>query len=553
MTNLTASATWLKLLQHQQQIKSKKILSLFNIDPARWQNFSLSAAHLFFDYSKNLCTDETINLLCQLAKDAKLTKHIEAMFNGEAINYTENRAVLHTALRDPERTPHLIVENIDVTSLIKESLAKMQHCVESIHNGSWQGYSGKPIQDIVNIGIGGSDLGPAMVVQALQPYVHQGLRCHFVSNIDSTNLSETLKNLNPETTLFLIASKTFTTQETLCNAKSAKDWLLKNAPNKTEAILRHFIAITAKPERAIEFGIATENVYPFWDWVGGRYSLWSAIGLSIAIAIGMDNFHALLNGAKAMDEHFRTAPFAKNMPVLLGLLGIWHINFFHADTQAIIPYDQYLSLLPAYLQQLEMESNGKSVSQDGNPVDYATAPVIWGSVGTNGQHAFHQLLMQGTELIPVDFILPLLSQNPLGDHHLLLVANCLAQAQALMQGRSEEEVIQELKEQGLTVEATRKLIPHKIIAGNKPTNMILMEMLTPETLGALIALYEHKVFVQGIIWRINSFDQWGVELGKKLTDKIVSALKGDKESLKLLDQATQGLVGITHFPRRFIS
>lgn len=542
MRSLSSFPAWQKLVNHFQEIQQQKITDLFKQNPERWQKFSISAANIFFDYSKNLCTEETIALLCQLAREVNVKDHIEEMFNGAAINITENRAVLHTALRDPERKPHLVVNGEDITNLIQNSLKKIESCVAKIQSKNWLGFSGKPICDVVNIGIGGSDLGPAMVTEALKPYAHPDIKCHFVSNIDSTNLVETLKNLNPETTLFLISSKTFTTQETLYNAESAKNWLLKNVPDKKDAIARHFIAISAKPERAMKFGIASENVFPFWDWVGGRYSLWSAIGLSIAISIGMNNFRALLHGAKIMDEHFRTAPFHQNIPILLALIGIWQINFFHADTKAIIPYDQYLTLLPAYLQQLEMESNGKSVQIDGRPVDYATAPIIWGSVGTNGQHAFHQLLMQGTEMVPVDFILALQGQNPLMEHHTLLAANCFAQAKALMQGRQFDEVVLELQKQGLSEQDIEKIATQKVIPGNRPSNMLLVDKLTPEALGSLIALYEHKVFVQGIIWSINSFDQWGVELGKKLTDTIIPALKGDQISFEALDQGTQGLV-----------
>lgn len=519
------------LLQHQQEISPRNIIDLFSADKKRFEKFSLEAAGLFLDYSKNKITSETLTLLLALANKANLRNKIEDMFSGKPINITENRAVLHTALRDPKNKAHPEIQQV---------LQQMEHCVNAIRNGNWRGFSKQKITAIVNIGIGGSDLGPAMATKALTPYSSMERESYFVSNVDSTNIAETLKKLNPETTLFIVASKTFTTQETLCNAVTAKEWLLSQAKSET-AIEKHFIAVTAKPERAKEFGILKENIFPFWDWVGGRFSMWGAIGLAIAIAIGMDNFKELLAGAHAMDEHFRKSEFKQNMPVILALLGIWNTNFFNIKTQAIIPYDQYLELLPAYLQQLEMESNGKSVSLDGKKLTYATAPVIWGAVGTNGQHAFHQLLLQGTQIIPVDFIIAANTHNPIGDHHLLLMANCLAQSQALMRGKNREEVFAELIKQGLTDDEAKKLTPHKIIPGNVPNNTIMMQQLTPATLGALLALYEHKVFVQGVIWNINSFDQWGVELGKQIANSIIPNLADQNKPLNF-DSSTNGLI-----------
>lgn len=509
MGTIADTSAWKKLQQHYQEVADLKMKDLFVDDSKRFNNFSVTTAGLLLDYSKNRITATTMQLLEQLTATVDLKKHIEAMFAGELINTTEQRAVLHTALRNPNPPAE-----------VKATLEKICNCAEDIRQGKWKGYSKKAITDVVNIGIGGSDLGPAMVVSALTPYAASNVKCHFVANVDGTHITETLKYLNPETTLFIVASKTFTTQETLCNASTAREWLAQKM--KIKQVVKHLIAVTANPERAVDFGIDASNVFPFWDWVGGRYSLWSAIGLAIAIAIGADNFCEFLAGAYAMDEHFRRAPFTKNMPVILALIGIWNNNFLGAKTQAILPYDQYLHLLPAYLQQLEMESNGKRVTMAGEPVTYNTAPVIWGSVGTNGQHAFHQLLMQGTQMVPADFILPLKSHNPIGQHQLLLVANCLAQSQALMQGRTQAEV-------------------YKVVPGNNPSNTILIDKITPATLGSLIALYEHKVFVQGIIWGINSFDQWGVELGKQLTKDIIPALQGS-ETAKEFDASTKGLI-----------
>lgn len=544
MSQLNNSEVWKKLEAHHRAIAKTKIIDLFHDNPNRWQQFSLNAADLMLDYSKNLINEETLNLLCQLAEESKLSDHIEKMFTGAHIDYTEDRPVLHTALRAKETKTHLIVDGEDITQSVQDSLSKMDRLVTTIRNGEWRGYSGKAIKDIVNIGIGGSDLGPAMITDALTPYADKSLGYHFVSNVDSTHISRILENLNPETTLFIISSKKFLTPETLCNSNSARDWVLNHAPNKEkqDVVKHHFIAVTAKVERAIEFGISESNIYPFWDWVGGRFSLWSSIGLSVAIAIGMDNFKALLSGAEEMDKHFRTAPFRNNMPIILALISIWYVNFLGSASRAVIPYAQYLALLPAYLQQLEMESNGKRVSWDGKKIDYTTAPIIWGSVGTNGQHAFHQLLLQSETVVPVDFILALKTHHPLGNHFELLVANCFAQAQALMQGRTYEEIKKELLAEGKTIEEAEKLAPHKVVPGNHPSNMIILPELNPRTLGALLALYEHKVFVQGIIWRINSFDQWGVELGKKIANKIIPMLKGARENWDSLDPSTQNLI-----------
>ncbi|OGT08523.1 MAG: glucose-6-phosphate isomerase [Gammaproteobacteria bacterium RBG_16_37_9] len=536
------SNAWQALTKHCHQNSNLKIKDQFATYPERFSEFSLEAAGIFLDYSKNRITTETMRLLCDLAKAAEVSRHREEMFCGKEINITEKRAVLHTALRNihDESTPESV--------LVKKELKRMADCVHSILGGKWSGYSGKLITDVVNIGIGGSDLGPAMAVAALQPYGNH-IKAHFVSNIDSTHINETIKYLNPETTVFIVTSKTFTTQETLVNAITAREWLLNKAAIEKKTIEKHFIGITANPTRAIEFGISQENIFSFWDWVGGRFSLWSAVGLSIALAIGMDKFYEFLEGAHAMDKHFESAPLEENMPVILALLGIWNIDFLGAQAQAIIPYDQYLELFPTYLQQLEMESNGKRVCVDGSDVSYKTAPIVWGGVGTNSQHSFHQLLMQGTHMVPVDFIIPLQTHSPIGNHHLLLYANCLAQSQALMCGCGEEDVIAELKLQGMSKEQIHNLMPHKIIPGNVPSNTIVMDKIEPSTLGALIALYEHKVFVQGIIWRINSFDQWGVELGKRMASKLVPMLQGESEATGL-DGSTQGLINlITCHPR----
>jgi glucose-6-phosphate isomerase len=480
-----------------------------------------------------------MKLLFQLAEDSGLKLWIEKMFNGEKINNTENRAVLHTALRN-RSSKSVIVDGQDVMPEIRSVLQHMRVFSESVRNGDWKGYSGEKIVDIVNIGIGGSDLGPVMVTEALKPYGKPGLKVHFVSNVDATHIAEVLKYVNPETTLFIIASKTFTTQETIANANTAKKWFLDYAKDE-KYIAKHFVALSTNSKEVSKFGIDTKNMFEFWDWVGGRYSLWSAIGLSIALYIGMDNFEELLTGAFEMDEHFRYTPFEENIPVILAVLGIWYNNFFGAETHAILPYDQYLHRFPAYFQQGDMESNGKRVTRDGEVVDYSTGPIIWGEPGTNGQHAFYQLIHQGTKLIPADFIAPVKSHNPIDEHHLMLLSNFFAQTEALMKGKSEDEARNELKNQGLSGEALDKLLPHKIFEGNKPTNSILVDMITPRSLGSLIAMYEHKIFVQGIIWNINSFDQWGVELGKQLAKVILPELKND-EKVNSHDSSTNGLI-----------
>lgn len=514
------------------------IKSLFENDPDRFDKFSITFEDILFDYSKNLVDGETIALLVQLARECKLDEAIKAMYKGEKINETENRPVLHIALRNKSNTP-IYVDGKDVMPEVNAVLAKMEKFCHAIISGIWKGYSGKAITDVVNIGIGGSDLGPVMVTEALKHYKNH-LNLHFVSNVDGTQLVETLKTLNPETTLFLVASKTFTTQETMTNAHSARDWFLASGA-KEEDIAKHFAALSTNEKAVAAFGIDTENMFEFWDWVGGRYSLWSAIGLSIALSIGFDHFKQLLAGAHATDQHFKTAPFEENIPVLMALCGIWYINFFNAETHAILPYDQYLHRFAAYFQQGDMESNGKHVDRNGEIVYYETGPVIWGEPGTNGQHAFYQLIHQGTRIIPCDFIAPAQTLNPLGEHHRILLSNFFAQTEALMNGKSEKEVRKELKKDGHTDEEIERLVPFKVFEGNRPTNSILLKKITPYSLGSLIALYEHKIFVQGIIWNIFSFDQWGVELGKQLAQKIQPELL-DNQEVTSHDSSTNGLI-----------
>ncbi|MGB8720281.1 MAG: glucose-6-phosphate isomerase, partial [Desulfobacterales bacterium] len=494
---------------------------------------------ILLDYSKNRVCAETIDLLVDLARSVGLEQKIGEMFDGRAINFTENRAVLHTALRNRAGTP-VRLDGEDVMPAVRAVLERMRAFSTAVRSGAWKGFSGACITDVVNIGIGGSDLGPLMVCEALGAYRHPELRLHFVSNVDGTHIAETLRRLRPETTLFIVASKSFTTQETLTNATTARSWFLDAVADET-AIARHFVAVSTNGPKVAAFGIDTANMFVVWDWVGGRYSLWSAIGLPIAVAVGMERFEELLAGAHAMDRHFRTAPPAANMPVILGLLGVWYVNFLGAASHVVAPYDQYLHRLPAYLQQLEMESNGKSVSGDGAPVGCATAPVIWGEPGTNGQHAFFQLLHQGTQLIPADFIVPVESHNPVGDHHRLLLANCLAQTEALMRGKTRAEARVELIAAGLSGEALEALLPHKVFPGNRPSNTLMVPRITPRTLGALIALYEHKVFVQGVVWGINSFDQWGVELGKQLARTIQAELAAPGPASGH-DASTNGLI-----------
>ena len=512
---------------------------LFSRDPERFRKFSLRFNGILVDYSKNLITEDTLQLLLGLADESVVKAAIDSMFKGEKINGTENRAVLHIALRHRADTP-IKVDGTDVMPDVRAVLQKMKIFSGKIISGEWKGFTGKKISDIVNIGIGGSDLGPVMVTEALRPYAIDGLSVHFVSNIDGTHISETLKGLDPETTLFMVASKTFTTQETMTNAFSARSWFLDHAAEPAH-VARHFVAISTNAEAVAEFGIDKDNMFVFWDWVGGRYSLWSAIGLSIACYIGFDNFSGLLQGAYEMDQHFRSAPFEKNIPVLLALIGIWYTNFFGAQAEAILPYDQYLHRFPAYFQQGNMESNGKSVDRGGHKLTYQSGPIIWGEPGTNGQHSFYQLIHQGTKFIPADFLAPAVSHNPMGEHHNILLSNFLAQTEALMNGKTREEVEAQLKQDGKSDDEIQKIAPYKVFDGNKPTNSILFQKLTPKTLGSLIAMYEHKIFVQGVIWNIFSFDQWGVELGKQLAQKIQPELSDD-QPVDTHDGSTNGLI-----------
>ena len=540
MSSLVHSPAWQALAAHYQKISAVPMRALFAQDPSRFEKFSVRFDDLLFDYSKNRITEETIDLLVALAEQIQLRHWIERMFSGEKINITERRAVLHTALRNLSGQP-VFVDGKDVMPAVRSELSKMRNLVREVREESWLGYTGRPITDVVNIGIGGSDLGPAMVTEALRPYWKKGLKVHFVSNVDGTHLAETLKRVFAETTLFCVASKTFTTLETLTNAKSARDWLVGQL-GSAASVPRHFIALSTNAKAVAEFGIDTRNMLEFWDWVGGRYSLWSVIGLPIAVVIGMENFEELLAGAHEMDQHFLKAPLRQNIPVIMGLLGIWYHNFFGAATHAILPYDQYLHRFAAYFQQADMESNGKSADRDGQPVtDYTTGPIIWGEPGTNGQHAFYQLIHQGTRLVPADFLAPAQSHNPLGNHHRILLANFFAQTEALMKGKSAAEARAELEHEGLEDAAIERLLPHKIFPGNRPTNSLIFRKLDPRTLGRLIALYEHKIFVQGVVWNINSFDQWGVELGKQLAQAILPELKSDAP-VASHDSSTNGLI-----------
>jgi len=536
--NPKRTPSWRALENHYDEVKKYQIKDLFKSDPSRFDNFSCHFEDILVDYSKNLISDKTLKLLFDLTDDTNLADSIEQFFSGAIINETENRAVLHTALRARSDDP-VYVDEHDVIPDVNQALAKMREFSEQLLSGRWKGYSGKAITDIVNIGIGGSDLGPVMVTEALKPY-QKHIRPHYVSNVDGTHIAEVLKNVNPETTLFLIASKTFTTQETMTNARSAREWFLQFATDQKN-IASHFVAISTNEKEVSNFGIDPGNMFIFWDWVGGRYSLWSSVGLSIVCSIGFQNFEQLLSGAHAMDQHFRTIPFEKNIPVILALIGIWYNNFFGAESEAILPYDQYLHRFPSYFQQGNMESNGKSTDRSGQNIDYQTGPIIWGEPGTNGQHAFYQLIHQGTKMIPCDFLATAISHNPLGDHHNKLLSNFFAQTEALMNGKSEEEVSVELKDLGLTDNEIQKLKPFKVFTGNRPTNSILFKKLTPYTLGSLIAMYEHKIFVQGIIWNIFSFDQWGVELGKQLAKKILPELEGS-EQIESHDSSTNGLI-----------
>ena len=536
--DFTTTQSYKYLTDHYIDIVSKSLKELFEADKERFTKFSLRFEDILLDYSKNRIDDETIALLLQLARECSLNKAIEAMFSGEKINATEGRPVLHVALRNRSNTP-IYVDGKDVMIDVNRVLAQMESFSNDIISGNWKGYTGKPITDVVNIGIGGSDLGPVMVTEALKAYKNH-LNMHFVSNVDATHIEETLKVVNPETTLFLIASKTFTTQETMTNAHSARDWFIKSG-GKDEDVAKHFAALSTNSEGVAKFGIDTKNMFEFWDWVGGRYSLWSAIGLSIMLSIGYENFTELLAGAHAMDNHFKSTELEQNLPVAMALVGIWYNNFFDAETNAILPYDQYMHRFSAYFQQGDMESNGKHVDRNGNNVDYSTGPIIWGEPGTNGQHAFYQLIHQGTKLIPCDFIAPAISHNPLGKHHDYLLSNFFAQTEALMNGKSHDEVVAELKKAGKTDEEIEKLPPFKMFDGNRPTNSILLKEITPRSLGSLIAMYEHKIFVQGIIWNIYSFDQWGVELGKQLAVKIQTELVDDSE-VTTHDSSTNALI-----------
>ena len=538
--NPTNTQAWKALETHQSQLANTTIADLFKQEENRFNDYSLNFENqILVDFSKNKINQETLKLLRQLAKESALDEAINAMFTGEKINRTEDRAVLHTALRNRSNTP-VYVDGKDVMPEVNAVLAKMSAFCDRVISGEWKGYTGKAITDVVNIGIGGSDLGPYMVTEALRPYKNR-LNMHFVSNVDGTHIAETLKKVNPETTLFLVASKTFTTQETMTNANSARDWLLAAAKDNS-AVAKHFAALSTNGKAVAEFGIDTNNMFEFWDWVGGRYSLWSAIGLSIALSIGFDNFEALLSGAHEMDKHFRTAPLEKNIPATLALIGLWNTNFLGAQTEAILPYDQYLHRFAAYFQQGNMESNGKYVDRNGNVIrDYQTGPIIWGEPGTNGQHAFYQLIHQGTMLIPCDFIAPAQSHNPLGDHHSKLLSNFFAQTEALAFGKTKEEVEAEFVKAGKSLDEVKDIVPFKVFTGNKPTNSILVQKITPFVLGALIAMYEHKIFTQGVIFNIFSFDQWGVELGKQLANRILPEL-ADKENVSSHDSSTNGLI-----------
>ena len=537
--NPTSTAAWQALSDHFQSMEGTHMKSLFGEDSSRFEKFSLTFEDILLDFSKNIITEETMRLLRDLAEECQLPAAINSMFSGEKINETEGRAVLHIALRNLSGDS-IEVDGADVMPDVNGVLAKMEAFTTQLHSGAWKGYTGKGITDIVNIGIGGSDLGPVMVTEALKPYWKEGMNVHYVSNVDGTHIAETLKTVSPETTLFMIASKTFTTQETMTNAHSARSWFLETAKDK-EHIKKHFVALSTNRSQVEAFGIDPENMFGFWDWVGGRYSLWSAIGLSIASVIGFDNFKEVLRGGHEMDQHFRTAALANNLPVTLALIGLWYNNFFGAQTEAILPYDQYMHRFAAYFQQGNMESNGKYVGRDGQKVGYETGPIIWGEPGTNGQHAFYQLIHQGTKMIPCDFLAPAVSHNPIGDHHPKLLSNFFAQTEALMAGKTEAEVVAELEAAGKSAEEIAYLKPFKVFEGNKPTNSILFKQLTPYVLGNLIAMYEHKIFVQGVIWNILSFDQWGVELGKQLAKKILPELTGD-EDIASHDSSTNGLI-----------
>ncbi|HTM94108.1 MAG TPA: glucose-6-phosphate isomerase [Flavisolibacter sp.] len=537
--NPTETAAWKLLEKHADEMKQVHMKDLFTKEADRFKKYSYTLDDILIDFSKNIITDETLKHLFQLANECKLKDAIESMFAGDLINETEQRSVLHVALRNFSDKP-VYSEGKNVMDDVRRVQEQMKKFCRQIHSGEWKGYSGKKIKYIVNIGIGGSDLGPFMVTEALKPYWVENIQAYFVSNVDATHIAETLKKVNPEETLFLIASKTFTTQETMTNAHTARDWFLQSAKDE-KYVAKHFVALSTNEKEVTKFGIDKQNMFEFWDWVGGRYSLWSAIGLSIALTIGYENFEELLKGAHEVDQHFRNTEFEKNIPIVMALISLWYVNFFDAQTEAILPYDQYLHRFAAYFQQGNMESNGKSVDRNGEEVDYHTGPIIWGEPGTNGQHAFYQLIHQGTLLIPCDFIAPAQTHNPIGDHHQKLLSNFFAQTEALMNGKSEEEVENELIKQGKSDEEIAKLTPFKIFTGNRPTNSILVKKITPFSLGELIALYEHKIFVQGVIWNIFSFDQWGVELGKQLANKILPELQSE-ETISSHDASTNGLI-----------
>lgn len=536
--NPTTTSSWHKLEIQFMTMQATTMRELFDEDPERFNKFNATFEDILVDYSKNIITDETLKDLIELANEVELKQAIESMFTGGRINQTEKRSVLHVALRNRSQSP-VIVDGADVMPDVDRVLKQMSDFSSRLHSGEWKGYTGKKITDIVNIGIGGSDLGPYMVTEALRPY-WKNITPHFVSNVDGTHLAETVIHLDPETTLFIIASKTFTTQETMTNAESARAWLLERSAGKAD-VAKHFVAVSTNTAEVTRFGIAPENMFVFWDWVGGRYSLWSSIGLSIVCTIGYDHFVSLLEGAHAMDKHFRETPFEKNIPVILALIGIWYNNFFGAASEAILPYDQYLHRFAAYFQQGNMESNGKAVGRDGEPVHYQTGPIIWGEPGTNGQHAFYQLIHQGTKMIPCDFLAPAISHNPVGDHHAKLLSNFFAQTEALMKGKTREEVETELKNAGMSPDEMEFQAAFRVFDGNRPTNSIMFKQLTPRTLGSLIAMYEHKIFTQGVIWNIFSFDQWGVELGKVLAKKILAELAGDGP-VSSHDSSTNGLI-----------
>lgn len=537
--NPTETQAWQALKKEFERFQNLRIDGLFADDPERFSRYSLKYDDILFDYSKNLVDDKVLEQLLALANECDLKDAIQRMFSGDKINGTEQRAVLHVALRNRSNRP-IMVDGKDVMPAVNDELAKMESFCEQIHSGSWKGYTGKVITDVVNIGIGGSDLGPVMVTEALKPYANKGITPHYVSNVDGTHIAETLKTLDPETTLFLVASKTFTTQETMTNAHSARDWFLESAKNEAY-VAKHFAALSTNKKAVEAFGIDSANMFQFWDWVGGRYSLWSAIGLSIALTLGFENFKELLQGAHDIDNYFSETPFEQNIPVIMALIGLWYGNFYGSESEAILPYDQYMHRFPAYFQQGNMESNGKHVTRDGKTVDWQTGPIIWGEPGTNGQHAFYQLIHQGTKLIPCDFLAPAVSHNPLGDHHPKLLANFFAQTEALAFGKTAEQVAAELKDSGMDADTLAALIPHKVFEGNRPTNSLLFKALTPRTLGRLIALYEHKIFVQGVIWNIYTFDQWGVELGKQLASRILPELN-DAQAVDSHDSSTNGLI-----------